>query len=77
MGSSVLNATNRTFELLVLVARHIHGDWRCIDPENAEMNLREVDAGDRILSAYVIYLEKSCASLATTASGSSPKPPGQ
>lgn len=61
MGSSVLKATNSTFELLGLVARHIHGDWGCINPENAEMNLQAVDAGDRILSAYAIYLEKSCA----------------
>lgn len=61
MGSSVLNATNSTFELLGLVARHIHGDWRCIDPENAEMNLHAVDTGARILSAYAIYPEKPCA----------------
>lgn len=61
MSSSVLNATNSTFELLGLVARHIHGDWRCIDPENTEMNLRAVDAGDRILLAYAIYPEKSFA----------------
>lgn len=61
MGSSVLNATNSTFALLSLVARHIHRDWRCIDPENAEMNLHAVDTGERILSAYAIYPEKPCA----------------
>ncbi len=62
MDSSALNATNSSFELLGVVARHIHGDWGCIDRENAGTNLRAIDAGDRILSAYAIYPEKSCAS---------------
>ena len=56
-----LNATSGTFELLGLLARHIQGDWGCIDPEDAEMNRRAVEAGDRIHSAYAIDPEKPCA----------------
>lgn len=47
--------------ILSLLARHVQGDWGCVDPEDADTNRLAVSAGDRILSAYPINPEKPCA----------------
>lgn len=47
-------------QFLELLARHVRGDWGCVDPEDAETNRLAVAAGDRILSAYPIDPEKPC-----------------
>lgn len=30
-----LNATQGSFAILALLARHVRGDWGCVDPEDA------------------------------------------
>lgn len=35
-----------------LIARHVHGDWRDTDPEDAALNEMAVEDGSRILSVY-------------------------
>lgn len=41
-------------QYLELLARHVRGDWGCVDPEDGEANRVAVTEGDRILSAYPI-----------------------
>ena len=36
------------------LARHLTGDWGCVDPEDAETNNEALSCGFRILSAYPI-----------------------
>lgn len=37
---------------LALVARHLHGDWGDLTPEDAAANDEALVAGERLLSAY-------------------------
>ena len=37
-----------------LLQRHQCGDWGSVPPEDAEENLRSIDAGYRILSSYFL-----------------------
>lgn len=48
-------------QFMELLARHVRGDWGCIDPDDAESNTLAVTEGDRILSAYPIDPAKPCA----------------
>ena len=49
-----LDASRYPCQFLELLARHVRGDWGCIDPEDGEANSLAVIEGDRILSAYAI-----------------------
>ena len=55
-----LEASSGPLHFLALLARHAHGDWGCVDPEDAEINRLAVTEGDRILSAYPIDAAKPC-----------------
>jgi len=37
-----------------LLQRHQNGDWGSVPPEDAEENRRSVEAGNRILSSYML-----------------------
>lgn len=56
-----LAASRYPEQFLELLARHVRGDWGCVDPDDAEANRMAVIDGDRILSAYPIDPEKPCA----------------
>jgi len=43
------------------LARHLCGDWGCVDPDDAEANNEALSNGDRLLSAYPIDPAKPCA----------------
>ncbi len=49
-----LDATRHPGQFLELLARHVRGDWGCIDPQDADADPFAVHEGDRILSAYPI-----------------------
>ena len=55
-----LDAARYPGQFLELLARHVRGDWGCVDPDDAETNRLAVVEGDRILSAYPIDPEKPC-----------------
>jgi hypothetical protein len=42
------------------LARHVRGDWGCVDAEDRETNFDAIFSGDRILSAYPIDPAKPC-----------------
>jgi len=42
------------------LARHVRGDWGCVDKQDAKANDAAVKSGDRILSAYPIDDSKPC-----------------
>jgi hypothetical protein len=42
------------------LARHMRGDWGCVDDEDAKTNEEAVRSGSRILSAYPIGSQKPC-----------------
>jgi hypothetical protein len=46
--------------LLHCLARHIHGDWGCIDSEDAASNAEALGEGFRLLSAYPIDPSQPC-----------------
>ncbi len=46
--------------LLECLARHVSGDWGCVDPEDAAANDAATHEGTRILSAYPIDPAKPC-----------------
>jgi len=50
-----------TLYLADLIARHVGGDWGCITPDDAALNQSAVAEGGRIVSAYPIDPQKSCA----------------
>lgn len=56
-----LDASRYPGQFFELLARHVRGDWGCIDPEDAEANTFAVTAGDRVLSAYPIDPAQPCA----------------
>ena len=56
-----LDASRHPAQFLELLARHVRGDWGCVDPEDAEANGLAVIEGDRILSAYPIDPAQPCA----------------
>lgn len=56
-----LTAARHPMQFLELLARHLRGDWGCIDPDDAEANRLAVTEGDRILSAFPIDPTKPCA----------------
>jgi hypothetical protein len=56
-----LDASRFPGQCLELLARHVCGDWGCIDPEDAESNRLAVIEGDRVLSAYPIDPALPCA----------------
>lgn len=60
---AALSASRYPEQFLELLARHVHGDWGCVDPDDAEANRVAVADGDRILSAYPIDPEKPCAGI--------------
>jgi len=37
---------------MLLVARHVRGDWGSLDPDDAALNVEAVRLGSRILSSY-------------------------
>jgi hypothetical protein len=53
-----LEASRHPGQFLALLARHVRGDWGCVDPEDAEANRLALTQGDRLLSAYPIDPEK-------------------
>lgn len=56
-----LDAARYPAQLLELLARHVRGDWGCVDSEDTATNAEAVQAGLRILSAYPIDSDKPCA----------------
>ena len=48
-------------QFLELLARHVGGDWGCVDPEDAITNNEAAREGLRVLSAYPIDASKPCA----------------
>ena len=56
-----LDASRDPGQFLELLARHVRGDWGCVDPEDGEANRLAVMQGDRILSAYPIDPALPCA----------------
>ncbi len=42
------------------LARHVRGDWGCVDEEDRKTNFAAIFSGDRILSAYPIDPAKPC-----------------
>lgn len=56
-----LDAARYPGQLLEILARHVTGDWGCVDPEDAATNTEAVHAGLRILSAYPIDPALPCA----------------
>ena len=56
-----LDASRYPEQFLELLARHVRGDWGCVDPEDAATNVEAVQADLRILSAYPIDADKPCA----------------
>jgi hypothetical protein len=58
---AALDASQHPGQFLELLARHVSGDWGCVDPEDAATNAEAVQAGLRILSAYPINPDKPCA----------------
>lgn len=57
---AALEASRYPEQFLELLARHVRGDWGCVDPGDAESNRLAVTDGDRILSAYPIDPGKPC-----------------
>ncbi len=55
-----LDASRYPGQLLELLARHVRGDWGCVDPEDAATNAEAVQEGLRILSAYPIDADRPC-----------------
>ena len=55
-----LDASRDPGHFLELLARHVRGDWGCVD-EDVETNRLAVTQGDRILSAYPIDPALPCA----------------
>lgn len=49
-----LDAARYPGQFLELLARHVRGDWGCIDNEDADTNDEAVREGFRVLSAYPI-----------------------
>jgi len=47
--------------LTLLLARHAHGDWGCVSPEDKATNDEALREEWRILSAYAIDPAKPCA----------------
>ena len=56
-----LDAVRYPEQFLELLARHVRGDWGCVDPEDAATNAEAVQANLRILSAYPIDSGLPCA----------------
>ena len=56
-----LDASRDPGQLLELLARHVRGDWGCVDSEDREVNSLAVTQGDRILSPYPINPALPCA----------------
>ena len=56
-----LDASRYPGQFLELLARHVRGDWGCIDTEDAEINTFAITEGARILSAYPINPALPCA----------------
>ena len=56
-----LDAARYPEQFLELLARHVRGDWGCVDPEDAATNAEAVREGSRILSAYPIDPGLPCA----------------
>jgi hypothetical protein len=56
-----LEASQLPGQFLELLARHVCGDWGCVDSEDAETNDEAVRVGFRVLSAYPIDPSKPCA----------------
>lgn len=56
-----LEAARHAGQLAELLARHVTGDWGCVDPEDAATNANAVRTGMRILSAYPIDPALPCA----------------
>lgn len=56
-----LRASHRPGQLLELLRRHHHGDWGCIDHDDAASNEAALLHGQRILSAYPIDPALPCA----------------
>jgi hypothetical protein len=56
-----LDAARYPGQFLELLARHVRGDWGCVDPEDAATNDEAVQTGLRILSAYPIDPGRPCA----------------
>lgn len=59
MGKCFASSSLPRFALLL--ARHVRGDWGCVDPDDAEANRFAVARDARILSAYPIDTAKPCA----------------
>ena len=58
---AALAASRHPMQFMELLARHVCGDWGCVDTDDAESNRLAVNDGDRILSAYPIEPAKPCA----------------
>lgn len=56
-----LDASRDPGQFLELLARHVRGDWGCVDQEDGEANRLAVTQGDRTLSAYPMDPAKPCA----------------
>lgn len=56
-----LDASSGPLHFVGLLARHVRGDWGCVDPEDAAANDEAVREGSRVLSAYPIDPAKPCA----------------
>jgi hypothetical protein len=54
-----LDATTHEWRLACL-ARHVSGDWGCVDPEDAKANGEAAAFRGRILSAYPLDTSKPC-----------------
>lgn len=46
--------------IFAALARHVRGDWGCVNPQDAAANTEAVQANLRILSAYPIDSDKPC-----------------
>ncbi|CAB3802717.1 hypothetical protein LMG28614_05680 [Paraburkholderia ultramafica] len=57
----VLEAIPNQIALLVLLSRHVRGNWGCVCADDAAANDAAVTEGDRILSAFPINPNKVCA----------------
>jgi hypothetical protein len=58
---AALDASRHPGQFLELLARHVRGDWGCVDPEDAATNDEAVREGSRVLSAYAIDPALPCA----------------
>lgn len=47
-------------QMIGCLARHMRGDWGCVDAEDKQTNDEAIRLGARILSAYPIDPEKPC-----------------